>query len=112
LRDQVLPRKPLRVRGITGTFTADITRRRLQQEDLMSKLLIVTLSISMFSAAALAMGPDPGGHTGAGVTPETTKTDRPEVDAARTAKSGGKVENNTPADPTQSKPSGKAKTAN
>ncbi len=22
----------------------------------------------------LAMGPDPGGHTGAGVTPETTKT--------------------------------------
>ena len=40
----------------------------------MSKLLIVTLS--MFCAAALAMGPDPGGHTGAGVTPETTKTGR------------------------------------
>ena len=78
----------------------------------MSKLLIITLSVSMFSAAALAMGPDPGGHTGAGVTPETTKTDRPEVDAARTAKSGGKVESNTPADPTQSKPSGKAKSAN
>ena len=40
----------------------------------MSKLLIITLS--MCSAAALAMGPDPGGHTGAGVTPETTKTDQ------------------------------------
>lgn len=70
----------------------------------MSKLLIITLS--MFCAAALAMGPDPGGHTGAGVTPETTKTGRPEVDAARTAASGGKVENNTPVAPTQSKPSG------
>ncbi len=73
----------------------------------MSKLLFITLSL--FCAAALAMGPDPGGHTGAGVTPETTKTGRPEVDAARTAASGGKVENNTPAAPTQSTPSGTAR---
>ena len=93
----------------------------------------LTLILSMFSAAAFAgmpmdlqpdrpegdaplligMGPDPGGHTGAGVTPETTKTDRPEVDAARKAASGGKVESNSPADPTQSKPSGAtAKPAN
>ncbi len=76
----------------------------------MSKLLIITLS--MFSAAAFAMGPDPGGHTGAGVTPETTKTDQPAVDAARKAASGSKVENNTPADPTQSKQSGTSKPAN
>ena len=76
----------------------------------MSKLLIITLS--MFCAAAFAMGPDPGGHTGAGVTPETTKTDRPGVDAARTAASGGKVENNSPANPAQSKQSGAARPAN
>jgi hypothetical protein len=96
----------------------------------MSKSLII---LSMFAAAAfagmpsdlqsqrfesndpllMAMGPDPGGHTGAGVTPETTKTGRPEVDAAREAASGGKVENNSPADPTQSKQSGaKPKPAN
>lgn len=97
----------------------------------MSKSLIIILS--MFSAAAfagmpsglqsdqfkshepllMAMGPDPGGHTGAGVTPETTKTDRPEVDAARKAASGGNVENNSPANPAQSKQSGAtAKPAN
>jgi hypothetical protein len=71
----------------------------------MSKLLVITLS--MFCAAALAMGPDPGGHTGAGVTPETTKTGRPEVDAARGAASGGKVENNAAAAaPARSMPSG------
>jgi len=29
------------------------------------------------SPALLAMGPDPGGKTGAGVTPETTRTDHP-----------------------------------
>jgi hypothetical protein len=97
----------------------------------MSKLLIIILS--MFSAAAfagmpsglasdpfksyepflMAMGPDPGGHTGAGVTPETTKTGRPEVDAGRTAASGANVENNSPANPAQSKQSGAtAKPAN
>lgn len=70
----------------------------------MSKLLIFTLS--MFCAAASAMGPDPGGLTGAGVTPETTKTGRPEVDAARSAASGNKVENNTPVAPTRPTPSG------
>lgn len=89
----------------------------------MFKSLIIILS--MFSAAAfagtpsdshpdqlsgntpllIAMGPDPGGHTGAGVTPETTKTDRPEVDAARNAASGAKVENNSPAQTSQPKES-------
>lgn len=76
----------------------------------MSKLLIITLS--MFSAAAFAMGPDPGGHTGAGVTPETTKTDQPAVDAARKAASGSKVENNTPTGQTQPNQSGTSKPAN
>jgi hypothetical protein len=96
----------------------------------MSNSLII---VSMFSAAAfagtpsdlqshrfesnapllIAMGPDPGGHTGAGVSPETTKTGSPEVDAARKAESGGKVENNSPANPAQSKQSGaKPKPAN
>jgi len=90
----------------------------------MSKLLIIVLS--MFTAAAfaempsglqskqvnsheprlVAMGPDPGGHTGAGVTPETTKTGRPEVDAARSTASGANVENNSPGNATQSKQSG------
>jgi hypothetical protein len=31
------------------------------------------------SGPRLAMGPDPGGKTGEGVTPETTKTDHPAV---------------------------------
>ncbi|MEO8165333.1 MAG: hypothetical protein ABI619_08035, partial [Betaproteobacteria bacterium] len=82
-------------------------------EDFMLKFLGIMFAIS-FSAgmlgnvqagqlegnpdAVIAMGPDPGGHTGAGVTPETTKTDRPQVDAARQAASGSKVENNQPAD--------------
>jgi hypothetical protein len=43
---------------------------------------------------AHAMGPDPGGHTGATVTPETTKTDRPQVDSARQSTSGSKTETN------------------
>ena len=86
----------------------------------MSRSLVILLSLFSFAAFAgmptdlrrddmptlMAMGPDPGGHTGAGVTPETTKTDRPEVDAARKAASGSKVENNTPADPAQSVKSG------
>ena len=93
----------------------------------MFKSLIIILS--MFSAAAfagmplglqsdqyksylpllMAMGPDPGGHTGAGVTPETTKTGRPEVDAARNSASGGKVENNSPAQISQPKKSASPK---
>ncbi len=44
----------------------------------------------------LAMGPDPGGHTGATVTPETTKTGNAAVDAAREAAFPGKTENSAP----------------
>ena len=44
----------------------------------------------------LSMGPDPGGHTGATVTPETTKTGQPAVDGARESASGGKTENSGP----------------
>lgn len=58
------------------------------------------LACAAFLAAtgAQAMGPDPGGHTGATVTPETTKTDRPAVDAARQSSSGSSTETNRPAD--------------
>ena len=76
----------------------------------MSKLLMFALSV--FCSPAFAMGPDPGGHTGAGVTPETTKTDQPAVDAARKATSGGKVENTPPVDSSQPKKSGTAKQGN
>ena len=76
----------------------------------MSKLLMFALSV--FCAPAFAMGPDPGGHTGAGVTPETTKTDQPAVDAARKATSGGKTENNLPADSSQPKKPGTTKREN
>jgi hypothetical protein len=31
----------------------------------------------------VSMGPDPGGHSGEGVTPETTKTGQPNADSAR-----------------------------
>ncbi|MEK6211907.1 MAG: hypothetical protein AABM64_16315 [Pseudomonadota bacterium] len=44
----------------------------------------------------LSMGPDPGGHTGATVTPETSKTGQPAVDSARTTASGGRTENSGP----------------
>jgi hypothetical protein len=44
----------------------------------------------------LSMGPDPGGHTGATVTPETTKTGQPSVDSARETASGSKTENSGP----------------
>jgi hypothetical protein len=60
-----------------------------------------------FDPALIAMGPDPGGHTGAGVTPDTTKTDRPAVDAARKEASGGNVENNAATNPDQPRKSRK-----
>lgn len=44
----------------------------------------------------LSMGPDPGGHTGATVTPETSKTGQAAVDSARQSSSGGKTENSGP----------------
>ena len=44
----------------------------------------------------LSMGPDPGGHTGATVTPETTKTGQPAVDSARGTASGGRTESSGP----------------
>lgn len=44
----------------------------------------------------LSMGPDPGGHTGATVTPETSKTGQPAVDSARATASGGKTESSGP----------------
>ncbi|HKQ25650.1 MAG TPA: hypothetical protein VJT81_14495 [Burkholderiales bacterium] len=44
----------------------------------------------------LSMGPDPGGHSGATVTPETSKTGQPAVDSARQSASGGKTENSGP----------------
>jgi hypothetical protein len=50
--------------------------------------------LALASSIAFAMGPDPGGHTGATVTPETTKTDRPTVDSARQSASGSKTETN------------------
>ncbi len=55
--------------------------------------IAITLSTALHTPVQ-AMGPDPGGHTGAGVTPETTKTDRAQVDAARQAASGSEVERN------------------
>jgi len=44
----------------------------------------------------LSIGPDPGGHTGATVTPESTKTGQPAVDSARATASGGSTENSGP----------------
>lgn len=63
----------------------------------MKLLLAAALSLPLIVLAAddvLAMGPDPGGHSGATVTPETTKTDSPAVDAARKSSSGSKTETN------------------
>lgn len=68
----------------------------------MKLLLIAALMLPLTAVAAsgdrdrLAMGPDPGGHTGATVTPETTRADREEVDKARKAASGTRTETNDP----------------
>jgi hypothetical protein len=42
----------------------------------------------LLAALLLAMGPDPGGHTGDTVTPNTTKTGQP-VENGQTPKSQG-----------------------
>lgn len=65
----------------------------------MKILLAAALSLPLIAFAMddpIAMGPDPGGHSGATVTPETTKTDRPAVDAARQSASGSKTETSDP----------------
>jgi len=64
--------------------------------------LTLLLSASIAASPVLGMGPDPGGHTGDKVTPETTKTDRPEIDAKRKEASGDRVETNSPPDQAQS----------
>ena len=43
----------------------------------------------------LSMGPDPGGHTGATVTPETSKTGQPSHDAAGASSQSGAATNDT-----------------
>lgn len=67
----------------------------------MILLFVTALALPLLAAIQindqLAMGPDPGGHTGATVTPETTKTGSPAVDAARQSASGSKTETNDPA---------------
>ena len=61
----------------------------------MKKPGVALIGLSFMAIqGAFAMGPDPGGHTGATVTPETTKTDRPNVDSARQTTSGSKTETN------------------
>jgi hypothetical protein len=96
-------------------------RQKILQEDFMKIILMVA---AVFSALALAdisaqqwgssqidasnvtdtktlpylltMGPDPGGHTGATVTPETSKTGQSAVDSARQAASGSSTEKSGP----------------
>lgn len=53
-----------------------------------------TLSMFLALPSVHAMGPDPGGHTGDKVTPQTTKTDRPYIDAQREQASGTRTETN------------------
>ena len=57
------------------------------------------LSMLLIAASGHAMGPDPGGHTGDQVTPQTTKTDRPHIDRRREQASGTRTESNRPATP-------------
>ena len=77
----------------------------------MKLLFVAALTLPLLAVAGtndqLAMGPDPGGHTGATVTPETTKTDSPTVDAARQSASGNKTETNEPAANTSQSPAQK-----
>ena len=68
----------------------------------MKQLFVAALILPLLAIAGpndqLAMGPDPGGHTGATVTPDSTKTGSPAVDAARQSASGNKTETNQSAD--------------
>jgi hypothetical protein len=48
----------------------------------MFKLFVTAFVLSMLFGNALAMGPDPGGKTGQGVTSESTRTDHPQGDKA------------------------------
>jgi predicted outer membrane protein len=77
----------------------------------MRQLVVTALALPLLAllgiGAALAMGPDPGGHTGATVTPETTKTGNAAVDAARQSTSGSKTETNSPAAGTSQPPPAK-----
>ena len=73
----------------------------------MKLLIAITLTLALLVLAGIddqfAMGPDPGGHTGATVTPETTKTGSSTVDSARQSASGNKTETNEPSSsPSQS----------
>jgi hypothetical protein len=63
---------------------------------LLVAALVLTLSALAGTGDRVAMGPDPGGHTGATVTPETTRTDNSAVDAARQAASGNRTETSKP----------------
>ncbi len=77
----------------------------------MKRLFAAALALPVLAllgiGTALAMGPDPGGHTGATVTPETTKTGNAAVDAARQSTSGSKTETNSPATSTTQRPPAK-----
>jgi len=64
---------------------------------------LILLSAGIGLSPVFGMGPDPGGHTGDKVTPETTKTDRPEIDAKRKEASGDRVETNSPPEREQPK---------
>ncbi len=63
--------------------------------------MFLALTVWLHPGSAAGMGPDPGGHSGDEVTPQTTKTDRPEIDAKREQASGTRTETNAPAPKTQ-----------
>jgi len=46
----------------------------------MSKALAMAIAAVALGSNVYAMGPDPGGHTGQGVTSESTRTDHPQGD--------------------------------
>jgi hypothetical protein len=69
---------------------------------LLSIAAAALLSSVAIAATQLAMGPDPGGHSGATVTPETTKTDNKAVDSARENRSGSQTEKVEPSNSKES----------
>lgn len=77
----------LSIVGFAGIFTQEWRLSQIENSSISGKVKVPGL---------LTMGPDPGGHTGATVTPETTKTGQPAVDNAREAASGGTTENSGP----------------
>ena len=97
-----------------ATVSVLATNSGMRQDDSNQAGIIVTHS-EQRSPTQLSMGPDPGGKTGATVTPETTKTGQPtdepvnQSGASAPARASGTRDSTIATDPTNSSESRKSR---